>query len=193
MKWPEFLQFTPDERKAVLALVIFTAGGALVLEAARRHPEWMPGLRPLTPAAIDSAGSGAASPPADPPHADSAGAPHPALTIAALGGAPAPLRTPPPHVPESPSPATGEAVPRERGGGRPSADAAHPTPGVVDLNQADLAALERLPGIGPAMARRILEDRAARGPYARPEDLLRVKGIGPATLARLRPFLRTSP
>jgi len=43
-----------------------------------------------------------------------------------------------------------------------------------------------LPGIGPVLARRIVEGR----PYARVEDLLKVKGIGPATLERLRPYLR---
>jgi competence protein ComEA len=58
--------------------------------------------------------------------------------------------------------------------------------GLVDPNTADLDALTRLPGIGPALAGRILEDRAANGPYRAAADLLRVKGIGPATLARIR-------
>ncbi len=61
--------------------------------------------------------------------------------------------------------------------------------GPIDLNTADLDALKTLPGIGPALARRILEDRAANGPYREAADLLRVKGIGPATLARIRPLL----
>jgi competence protein ComEA len=46
-----------------------------------------------------------------------------------------------------------------------------------------------LPGIGPVLAGRIVEDRTANGPYRQAADLLRVKGIGPATLARLRPRL----
>ena len=62
-------------------------------------------------------------------------------------------------------------------------------PGPIDPNTADLDALTTLPGIGPALARRILEDRAANGPYRAAADLLRVKGIGPATLARIRPRL----
>jgi competence protein ComEA len=60
---------------------------------------------------------------------------------------------------------------------------------LVDLNTADLAALMRLPGVGPVLAERILESRKEAGPYAKPEDLLRVKGIGPAKLAKLRPHL----
>jgi competence protein ComEA len=47
----------------------------------------------------------------------------------------------------------------------------------------------RLPGVGPVLAERILADRARSGPYARPEDLLRVAGIGPAKLAKLRAHL----
>ena len=60
---------------------------------------------------------------------------------------------------------------------------------IIDLNTADLATLMRLPGVGPVLAERILLDRKEAGPYAKPEDLLRVKGIGPAKLAKLRPHL----
>lgn len=57
---------------------------------------------------------------------------------------------------------------------------------LIHVNSADAAALETLPGIGPALAARILTDRGTHGPYRQPEDLLRVAGIGPATLARLK-------
>ena len=60
---------------------------------------------------------------------------------------------------------------------------------VLDPNQADEVELDRLPGIGPARAVRIVEERAAHGPYREPDDLLRVPGIGPASLERLKPFL----
>ena len=60
----------------------------------------------------------------------------------------------------------------------------------VDLNGADAAALETLPGIGQTLARHILEARAARGGFRSAEELLEVSGIGPATLDRLRPLIR---
>ena len=60
----------------------------------------------------------------------------------------------------------------------------------VDLNGANAAALGELPGIGPVLAQRILEVRAARGGFRNAEELLDVPGIGPATLARLQPLVR---
>lgn len=55
----------------------------------------------------------------------------------------------------------------------------------VDLNRADSAKLLALPGVGPSLARRIIEYRSRNGPFRRVEDLLNVRGIGPATLAKL--------
>jgi competence protein ComEA len=52
-------------------------------------------------------------------------------------------------------------------------------PAQVDLNTADAATLETLPGIGPATATKIVADREANGPFASVEDLMRVSGIGP--------------
>jgi competence protein ComEA len=59
----------------------------------------------------------------------------------------------------------------------------------VDVNAAGAAELSILPGVGPSLAQAIVEDRRANGPFAQPEDLDRVRGIGPATLARLRPHV----
>ncbi|MBK8248352.1 MAG: helix-hairpin-helix domain-containing protein [Gemmatimonadetes bacterium] len=59
----------------------------------------------------------------------------------------------------------------------------------VDPSAASLEELTRLPGIGPAMARRIVEEREARGKFASLEDLHRVRGIGPAMSARLAPYV----
>jgi competence protein ComEA len=56
----------------------------------------------------------------------------------------------------------------------------------MDLNRASSEELQALPGIGPALAERILESRAREGYFRSLEDLLRVRGIGPATLARIR-------
>ncbi|MFZ4722409.1 MAG: ComEA family DNA-binding protein [Phycisphaerales bacterium] len=60
----------------------------------------------------------------------------------------------------------------------------------VDLNQAGLRELQVLPGVGPALAERIVRDRDARGPFAGLGDLDRVPGIGPAFLERIRPHVR---
>lgn len=61
--------------------------------------------------------------------------------------------------------------------------------GVVNLNDASVEQLERLPGIGPSRARAILELRARLKRFTRLEDLLRVRGIGRATFRKLRPLL----
>jgi competence protein ComEA len=78
----------------------------------------------------------------------------------------------------------------------PSAGPAWTSPGapqVVDVNAAAEAELQTLPGIGPALARRIVEYRAAHGRFQRPGDLANVRGIGPATAAKLAPFVRATP
>jgi competence protein ComEA len=60
----------------------------------------------------------------------------------------------------------------------------------LDLNRARAEELRLLPGIGPKLAQRIVDERARRGGYRRIDDLLAVKGIGQATLARMSRFLR---
>jgi competence protein ComEA len=59
----------------------------------------------------------------------------------------------------------------------------------MDLNASSAPMLERLPGIGPALAGRIVEYRDIHGPFRRPEDLVRVRGIGPKTYEKLAPYL----
>ena len=58
--------------------------------------------------------------------------------------------------------------------------------GDVRINRADAETLQTLPGIGPAYAGRIIEEKQANGPYYYPEDLEAVRGIGPQTLANFR-------
>ena len=59
----------------------------------------------------------------------------------------------------------------------------------VDLNRADVAELERLPQVGPALAQQIVAYRAAHGPFVRTDELIRVKGIGPKTYEAIRDSL----
>jgi competence protein ComEA len=63
----------------------------------------------------------------------------------------------------------------------------------VILNVAQVDDLKRLPGIGPKRADAILALRARMGRLHAVEDLLKVKGIGRATLKRLRPLIRLEP
>ena len=58
--------------------------------------------------------------------------------------------------------------------------------GGIEVNRAGREALETLPGVGPAIAQRILDEREANGPFHYPEDLLAVRGIGLKTLEKIR-------
>lgn len=61
--------------------------------------------------------------------------------------------------------------------------------GRIDLNTADVAALDTLPRIGPAMAQRIIDWRETNGPLSSVDDLLAVSGIGTKTVEALRPLV----
>jgi competence protein ComEA len=62
----------------------------------------------------------------------------------------------------------------------------------IDINQADAQELQQLPGIGPKLAQRILDERA-KAPFQSVDDLRRVSGIGPKILERLRPYVNVRP
>ncbi|MFK8082445.1 MAG: ComEA family DNA-binding protein [Granulosicoccus sp.] len=62
---------------------------------------------------------------------------------------------------------------------------------LLDINAANAAILaDRLPGIGPAKAARIVQWRAKNGAFKHIEQLQEVKGIGPKTIDKLRPYIR---
>lgn len=90
-----------------------------------------------------------------------------------------------------PAPAPVESTP---GGVAPPAVAAGvaspaPPAGPLDLNTASESELDRLPGIGPVLAGRIVAHRAAHGPFRSTAELLAVPGIGPRLHARLAPLV----
>ena len=62
----------------------------------------------------------------------------------------------------------------------------------IDVDRAPASQLERLPGVGPGLARKIVADREAKGSFGGLKGLDRVPGVGPALLARLEPWVRFS-
>jgi len=105
----------------------------------------------------------------------------------------------------------GLPAPRDSGaaqsaaGGLSSGDALGPEEGLskqsqkyfpaqkVNINQAPQQALEKLPNIGPAMAKRIIDYRAAQGGFKKTAELGRVKGIGPKRLSQLMEHVTVEP
>jgi competence protein ComEA len=99
---------------------------------------------------------------------------------------------------ESPIPLLGEAppVPARPAPARvapPPAAAPEPAPiKPVDVNRAAVAELAALPGVGPGLAQRIVEERERRGRFDSPEALRYVLGMGPKKLAAIRRFVTVS-
>lgn len=60
----------------------------------------------------------------------------------------------------------------------------------LDINTASWVEWSQLDGIGEKLARRIVADRDERGLFRNPDDVNRVRGIGPKLMERIRPFLR---
>ena len=100
-----------------------------------------------------------------------------------LAAPPRPSRPPPaprPTIKAAPSEATARAEP-----------VADPRP--LDLNAATAEQLARLPGVGPGLARRIVEERQRRGRFENAEGLRSVLGVGPRKLAALRELVTAAP
>ncbi len=65
--------------------------------------------------------------------------------------------------------------------------------GSLNLNTADAETLQALPGIGPALAERIVAYRQEHGPFLTAEDLLQVPGVGPKRWERIRHAIHVTP
>ena len=63
----------------------------------------------------------------------------------------------------------------------------------LNLNTADARALQTLPGVGPALAQRILEYREKNGGFKKIEELMNVQGIGEKTFLKLKPLVMVPP
>ena len=123
-------------------------------------------------------------------------APERALTVrtSALPGKPAE----PAPVPSDaePVPATSSAEPAPAtpdSAAPPTSDTDTPadSAGLVNINTADLSALCALPGIGEALAGRVIAYREEHGAFERPEDIMNVSGIGQGKFAALRGLITT--
>ena len=92
-----------------------------------------------------------------------------------------PVASVPQTLPEQPS--RGEAVARK------SASASVKRGPQLDLNRATVEDLQQLPGIGPVLAKRVLDHRKSHGAFTSVDGLLDVRGIGRKKMARLRPLV----
>jgi len=96
-------------------------------------------------------------------------------------------QAPAPTLPAAPDPAPAPPAPAAPLAGAPSK-----APGLthrININKAQQAELELLPGVGPAMAKQIMDYRALHGPFKTIADLDKVKGIGPKKLAKIAPLV----
>ncbi len=85
-------------------------------------------------------------------------------------------------MPEAAEPMPEAAEPMPEAAAEPMPEAAGP----IDINMADAAALQTLPGIGETKAAAIIAHREANGPFATVDALQNVKGIGEKTLGKLK-------
>ena len=69
-------------------------------------------------------------------------------------------------------------------------EAAKPQAEAIDINKATANDLQKLPGIGPSLAKQIVAYREKHGPFGRVEDLMAIRGIGFKKWKEIRPYVR---
>lgn len=170
-------------RRRVLVFSLILLGGCVAgaVEAHRVRLRWLPlGEAPAT-------GVASAAPLSAPD--DPGPTPGPAVaTAAAVPARPAvpAVGTAPDSRPTAPAQKTGVPPAVASPGPAPAPAPARP----LDLNLATAAQLEALPGIGPDLARRIIDYRRQYGDFRAVEELDRVRGIGPARLKKVAHLVR---
>ena len=199
---------TPPEQKALafVAIVILLGGAVRVLRAGATAPPTPAEQQGLAAqaAAADSAAHGARQPKGRTKRRSTRSSPDTLPRV--VGGvasvppsfarpdrpfdhtpygaerASRPAPVPSPRIDTDSRGVTPEPMPRPASGKKSP-------PGIVDMDKATAAEIELLPRIGPATARRIVANRDSLGPFGSLGGLKRVKGMGPASLARLAPLI----
>jgi competence protein ComEA len=174
----------PAFSRVQLGILLLVAGLLFSLYAWRGHTGWLSAAAQITehrPVVVEITGAVAH------PGVYSFAAPPTLLTVWRQAGGPEPLPTPDATLPSE------TRVEVSAGGayclGHMSAEQLLTLGRALDVNTATAEDLEALPGVGPVLARRIIEYRQSRGPFQKIDDLLSVHGIGKKKLAHLAPLI----